>query len=92
MAKQLTKRSGSPAPLAPNPFEEARNELFQHIMRCEVVGSAPEHQAEWFDETMTYMAQRYPELREPDVAELRKLGLRFAQPPKSKQADAVTAA
>jgi len=95
MAKPKTKRSGVSAPAAPNPFEEARNELFQHIMRCEVAGAAPEHQVEWFDETMKYMEERYPELRELDFVELRKLGLRFSQPPKSKQtaqADAATAA
>ena len=56
-------------------------------MRCEVSGSAPEHQAEWFDETMKYMEERYSELRDADFVELRKLGLRFTQPPKSKQTD-----
>ena len=39
------------APSTPSPFEEARDELFQHIMRCGVVGSTPEHQDEWFNET-----------------------------------------
>jgi hypothetical protein len=87
MAKLKTKRTGAPAPAAPKPFEEARNELFQHIMRCEVSEATPEHQAEWFDETMKYMEERYTELREADFVELRKLGLRFTQPPKSKQTD-----
>ena len=36
----------------PKPFDQARDELFQHIMRCEVVGSHPDHQKEWFDETL----------------------------------------
>ena len=66
-----------------NPFDEARDELFQHIMRCEVIGSTPEHQTEWFDDTMKYMADRYPELAERDFEELKKLGQRFAQPPKT---------
>ncbi|MDE3215189.1 MAG: hypothetical protein KGO03_02250 [Gemmatimonadota bacterium] len=65
------------------PFEEARDELFQHIIRCGVIGSAPEHQEEWFADTMKYMADRYPELAERDLAELRTLGDRFAQPPKA---------
>jgi hypothetical protein len=84
MAKQKNRTTRSPAATAPNPFEEARDELFQHIMRCGVVGSDPEHQTEWFQETMQYMTDRYPELGEAQVAELRKLGERFAQPPKKR--------
>ena len=82
MAKQKTRHSG-PAAL-PSPFEEARDELFQHIMRCGVVEAAPEHQEEWFSETMTYMTDRYPELSADQIAELKKLGERFAQPPKKR--------
>ena len=67
----------------PTPFEQARDELFQQIMRCEVIGAAPEHQAEWFTETMAYFAERYPELKPADVNDLRKLGERFVQPPKA---------
>jgi len=73
------------APIAtPTPFEEARDELFQHIMRCGVVGSAPEDQSTWFSETMAYMADRYPELGTNEISELRKLGERFSQPPKKR--------
>jgi hypothetical protein len=68
----------------PTPFEEARDELFQHIMRCGVVGSAPEDQNVWFTETMAYMADRYPELGSGQIDELRKLGERFSQPPKKR--------
>ena len=67
-----------------SPYQEARDELFQHIMRCGVVGAEPEHQAEWFDETMAYMTDRYPELDADKIGELRKLGERFAQPPKKR--------
>ena len=67
----------------PTPFEQARDELFQQIMRCEVIGAAPDHQGEWFNETMTYFAERYPELKPADVNDLRKLGERFVQPPKA---------
>lgn len=82
MAKQ--KNRAMKVPAVPSPFEEARDELFQHIMRCGVVGSEPEHQQEWFEETMTYMTDRYPELDSDKIAELRKLGERFAQPPKKR--------
>ena len=80
----------------PTPFEQARDELFQQIMRCEVIGAAPDHQAEWFNETMAYFAERYPELKPADVNDLRQLGVRFVQPPKatviSEDAPAVTPA
>ena len=66
----------------PTPFEQARDELFQQIMRCEVIGASPEHQVEWFNETVAYFAERYPELKPADVNDLRKLGERFVQPPK----------
>ena len=67
----------------PTPFEQARDELFQQIMRCEVIGASPDHQGEWFAETMAYFAQRYPELKPADVNDLRQLGERFVQPPKA---------
>jgi hypothetical protein len=71
---------------AATPFEEARDELFQQIMRCGVVGSAPEDQKEWFDNTMDYLTERYHELATGQVDELRVLGERFAQPPKVRKA------
>ena len=48
------KKTNKPRRVAvePTPFEQARDELFQHIMRCDVVGSHPDHQKEWFDETV----------------------------------------
>ena len=69
----------------PTPFEQARDELFQHIIRCEVPGSNPDHQKEWFDETIAYMADRYHELSAVELADLRTLGERFAKPAKSGQ-------
>jgi hypothetical protein len=81
MAKAKSRKSG---PVGSTPFEQARDELFQHIMTCGVVGADNEHQHEWFDETMKYFGERYPELGEHQVQELRKLGERFAQPPKAR--------
>jgi hypothetical protein len=71
---------------APTPFQEARDEMFQHIMKCGVIGAAPEDQQEWFDSTMTYLADRYHELSAKEVSELRVLGERFVQPAKVKAA------
>lgn len=95
MAKQQrttgTRRYAPPAEASP--FEQARDELFQHIMRCGVVGSDPEHAEEWFAETIKYMSERFPELGEQQIGELKTLGLRFAQPPKARtETDAASAA
>ena len=81
MAKQ---KSSKAVPANATPFEQARDELFQHIMTCGVVGADTEHQHEWFDDTMKYFTERYPELSENQFKELRKLGERFAQPPKAR--------
>lgn len=81
MAKAKSRKS---SPAVASPFEQARDELFQHIMTCGVVGADQDHQTEWFDETMKYFHERYPELRANDFSELRQLGERFAQPPKAR--------
>jgi len=73
----------------PTPYEEARDEMFQHIMQCGVIGSHPDDQKEWFDNTIQYMTSRYPELNTVQVKDLRTLGERFAQPPRVKIVEAV---
>ena len=80
------KSRGPARTAAPSPFDEARNELFQHIMSCGVIGALPEHQTEWFDETMQYFSERYHELSKQQIADLRVLGERFAAPPVRKPA------
>ena len=67
-----------------SPYQEARDELFQHIMQCGVVGCHPDDQKEWFDNTISYLSGRFPELKPNEVADLRTLGERFAQPPKAR--------
>lgn len=85
MSKQKPRYTRS-APPAATPFEEARDEMFQHIMKCGVIGAAPEHQQEWFDATMAYLAERYHELTPKQISELRVLGERFSQPAKIQAA------
>ncbi|HEY7878049.1 MAG TPA: hypothetical protein VIC55_07480 [Gemmatimonadaceae bacterium] len=90
MAKPKKTQRSTPA--TSSPFEEARDELFQHIMRCGVVGTDAADQQSWFDDTMQYMTDRFPELPAERIEELRKLGERFAQPPKRHaEADASAA-
>jgi hypothetical protein len=85
MTKQKPKYARSAAAVA-TPFEEARDEMFQHIMKCGVIGATPEDQQDWFSGTMTYLAERYHELTPRQIAELRVLGERFSQPAKVKAA------
>lgn len=61
-------------------------------MRCGVIGSASEHQGEWFDETMTFLATRYHELSKKQIADLRVLGERFAAPTVKPTSSAAAAA
>jgi hypothetical protein len=81
MAKDRNRRREASAP---TPFEQARDEMFQQIIQCGVLQSSPEHQIEWLDETMAYLADRYHELEERDLEELKTLGARFCQPPKAR--------
>ena len=72
--KRSTKQQG------PTALDQARDELYSHILRCGVLQATPEHQKEWFDDTIEYMAERYPLLSENDIKELRSLGERYCQP------------
>jgi hypothetical protein len=75
----MTKKTKK-APAGPTPFDQARDELFSHILRCGVMEAAPEDQKEWFDDTMQYIADRYPELSNTEVSQVRVLGERYCQP------------
>jgi hypothetical protein len=61
-------------------FAQARDELFSHILRCGVIEALPEHQKDWFDDTMGYVADRYDDLTDAELAQLRTLGERYCQP------------
>src|SRR5947208_1766814 len=78
---RMTKKRSEPRKLStPTPFEQARDELFSHILRCGVLEATPEHQKEWFDDTLLYLAERYDALDEQQLAELRVLGERYCRP------------
>ena len=65
-------------------FAQARDEMFSHILRCGVIDALPEHQKDWFDDTMLYLADRYDDLTEEELIQLRLLGERFSQPVQRK--------
>jgi hypothetical protein len=66
-------------------FAQARDEMFSHVLRCGVIDALPEHQKDWFDDTMLYLAERYEDLSEEQLAQLRILGERFCQPVQRKE-------
>lgn len=80
------KRKTPKKPYTPSPFEQARDELFSHILRCGVLEATPEHQKEWFDDTMLYLADRYEDLTAEELDQLRVLGERYCRPVVSRTA------
>src|SRR5437773_7440968 len=77
----MAKKRGEPRKYSiPTSFEQARDELFSHILRCGVLEATPEHQKEWFDDTLLYLADRFTDLTESEMNELRVLGERYCRP------------
>jgi len=62
------------------PMERARDELFSHIHRCGVLKANPNDQDSWMNETMEYLAERYPDLGEKDLFQLKAVGMQFCKP------------
>lgn len=85
------KKSPRPASNLPTALDQARDELFSHILRCGVLEAAPEHQKEWMDDTMQYLADRYPDLKPAQLEQVRVLGERFCQPVVKRTASQATA-
>jgi hypothetical protein len=83
--RSMTKSKPRRTETAPRLFDQARDELFSHIVRCGVLEALPEHQKEWFDDSMAYLGERYAELTEEELSQLRLLGERFCQPVVNRQ-------
>ena len=73
-------------------FAQARDEMFSHILRCGVIDALPEHQKDWLDDTMLYLADRYEDLTKEELDQLRVLGERFSRPVQRKTEAATGAA
>jgi len=78
MAKKTPANSRREA--GPSALDQARDELFSHILRCGVLEAASEHQKEWFDDTMDYLAERYEDLTDDELSGLRRLGEQYCRP------------
>jgi hypothetical protein len=68
------------APSRPTALDEARNELFSHIHRCGVLSATEDQQVEWMKDTVEFLSERYPSLKEKELKELEGIGLRFCRP------------
>lgn len=77
-------------------MDRARDELFSHIHRCGVLQASVDDQGSWMSETIEYLAERYPDLGESELGDLKAVGLRFCQPvisrlrPSSEEVDEET--
>jgi hypothetical protein len=63
-----------------NMITRARDELFSHINRCGVLQAEHDDQQHWMDETIDYLAERYPDLGDGDLKDLYSVRIRFCQP------------
>lgn len=62
-------------------FDNARDELMSHVVRCQVLDATMEHRNEWLKDTMDFMAERYPGLSDLQIKKLEMVGRQFIQPP-----------
>ncbi len=62
------------------PMDRARDELFSHIHRCDVLKASTADQDTWMNETMEYLAERYPDLDMKDLVRLKAVGMQFCKP------------
>ncbi len=58
----------------------ARDELMSHTIRCDVLEATMEDRVVWLEETMDYMADRYPALSDLQLARLEMIGKQFIKP------------
>ena len=61
-------------------MNRARDELFSHINRCGVLQAEEDDQKHWMEETIDYLAERYPDLSDGDLQDLYSVGIRFCSP------------
>lgn len=78
MARQ--KKTFSKDSSVSSTLDQARDELFSHILRCGVIEAESEQQKDWLDDTMQYLGERYTDLDQEQLAQVRLLGERFCRP------------
>jgi len=71
-------------------LDRARDELFSHINRCGVVDASEADQTDWMNDTIDYLAERYPTLAAHELRFLHAVGMRFCQPAIARGAATIT--
>jgi hypothetical protein len=61
-------------------LDRARDELFSHIQRCDVLEAGKEEQQAWLDDTMGYMFECYPQLSPVERTQLGVIAERYLRP------------
>lgn len=61
-------------------LDRARDELFSHVIRCDVLDAHMQDRKDWLADTMDFMSHRYPQLNEIQLAQLEVMGQRFIKP------------
>lgn len=51
-----------------------------HVVRCDVLEASMEHRMEWLEDTLAFMAERYPQLSDLHMAQLEMMGRQFVKP------------
>jgi len=64
----------------PTDLERARDELFSHIRRCGVLEAEESQRDEWMQDTIEFLAERYPALSVKELGELKQIGDRYCRP------------
>ncbi len=75
-----SRKPGNRTETPPSVLEQARDELFSHILRCGVLEATVDHQKEWFDDTMDYLSDRYDTLPDNELDRVRRLGEQYCRP------------
>ena len=58
-------------------YEEARDELFSHLLKSRIADAEPERQRAWLTDTLDYLCIRYPTLPESRRQHLTQAAERF---------------
>ncbi len=78
--RMASKKPGNRTETPPSVLEQARDELFSHILRCGVLEAGIDHQKAWFDDTMDYLSDRYDTLSDNELGRVRRLGEQYCRP------------
>ncbi len=58
-------------------YEEARDELFSHLLKSRVADAEPARRRAWLAETLAYLQLRYPHLPDTRLRHLEEAAERF---------------